>query len=230
MKTGMTRLVAPESGYPLLFCCLFLAILLPGFGAGQASGAGSERLTSTVLYFKIPDFETWKEAYRELEGQREKAGEQNFEAGLLGNIPGYGYIRSDWNSPDAFRNFVDKPRFEKAMQKGGVQGKIRSLVLLEKERSKVRGDKATSLMFYKVQDYDGWKKTFDGVMGLRKAGGELSYRYGLIDGQPNTVYMMNEWSSIKDFESYLKRAEFNQVMQVAGVIPPPTILIFDRKW
>tara|TARA_R100001369_G_scaffold48565_1_gene75098 strand:+ start:59075 stop:59773 length:699 start_codon:yes stop_codon:yes gene_type:complete len=88
--------------------------------------------------------------------------------------------------------------------------------------------KAKSLIYHKVKDYDKWKEAFDEFLPIREANGELSYEVGILEDDPNTVYVLNTWKSKDDYNKFKETAALKDKMNEAGVSEAPTFLYLNQ--
>lgn len=88
--------------------------------------------------------------------------------------------------------------------------------------------KTKSLVYHKVKDYGIWKKAFDDFFAKREKSGELSYEVGVLEDDPNTVYVFNTWKSEDHYKEFKKDKELEEKMQEAGVIGPPKFLLLNK--
>jgi len=87
---------------------------------------------------------------------------------------------------------------------------------------------AKSLIYHKVKDYDKWKEAFDEFQPIREANGELSYEVGVLEEDPNTVYVLNTWKSKEDYNKFKETAALKDKMNEAGVSEAPTFLYLNQ--
>ena len=85
-----------------------------------------------------------------------------------------------------------------------------------------------TLMHHRVKDFSNWKKAFDNFSPTRKLKGEISYEVGRSHEDPNDVYVINEWRSVKDFNSFMQNPDLKDLMENAGVLEEPHIMIIDE--
>lgn len=83
-------------------------------------------------------------------------------------------------------------------------------------------------MYHKVEDFDIWKKAFDGFSGIRKSSGEKSFSVGTIHNEPNTAYVINEWESEEVLQAFLGNADLAEAMKASGVLEAPHTLILSE--
>ena len=85
-----------------------------------------------------------------------------------------------------------------------------------------------SLMYHKVEDFNKWKAAFDSFYQFRKNSGEQSYSVGTIEGDPNNVYVINDWNSMAEFEAFVQSPELAEAMKNAGVLEPPHKILLNE--
>lgn len=76
---------------------------------------------------------------------------------------------------------------------------------------------AITFVQHRVADYDAWRKVYDGVADLQRAGGvteEAVYR-GAED--PNSVLVMHRFGSADEARSFFQNPELRRAMADAGV-------------
>ena len=83
-------------------------------------------------------------------------------------------------------------------------------------------------MHHKVQDFEKWKKAFEGFAETRKKAGEVDYSVGTLQNEPNTAYVINTWKNIEQFEAFFGAAELKEAMGAAGVLEAPTVIILNE--
>jgi len=88
--------------------------------------------------------------------------------------------------------------------------------------------KTKSLIYHKVKDYGIWKKAFDDFLPQREKNGELSYEVGVLEDDPNTVYVFNTWKSKDHYKKFKEDQELKEKMNDAGVTEPPTFLLLNK--
>ncbi|MEE9555019.1 MAG: cyclase [candidate division Zixibacteria bacterium] len=76
---------------------------------------------------------------------------------------------------------------------------------------------------HKVRDYKAWKEVFDNFEDTRKSGGEKAYHIMNTEDDPNNLYVMFEWDSRENANSFLQSSELKKTMETAGVVEKPTI-------
>ncbi len=84
------------------------------------------------------------------------------------------------------------------------------------------------LIRHKVKDYPAWKKVFDGVIDIRKAGGEKSYQILHTDNDGNNLVALFEWDSLENAKKYAGSTELKEAMGNAGVVEQPEIYFLEE--
>ncbi|WP_051119604.1 hypothetical protein [Gillisia sp. CAL575] len=114
---------------------------------------------------------------------------------------------------------------------------LMSLVLISWKNSDSNNDlkqksslqyKTKSLTYHKVKDYELWKKAFDEFFAKRVRNGELSYEVGVLEDNPNTVYVFNTWKSEEHYKKFAQDEELKEKMIEAGVIEAPKSLLLNK--
>ena len=85
-----------------------------------------------------------------------------------------------------------------------------------------------SLTYHKVKDYNIWKKAFDDFFAKRVKNGEISYEVGVLENDPNTIYVFNTWKSVDHYKNFLKNEELIEKMEEAGVTEDPKSLLLKK--
>ena len=84
------------------------------------------------------------------------------------------------------------------------------------------------LIKHKVKDYPSWKKAFDGVIDIRRAGGEKSYQILHTDNDNNNLVALFEWDSLENAKKYTSSPELKEAMGKAGVVEQPEIYFLEE--
>lgn len=85
------------------------------------------------------------------------------------------------------------------------------------------------MIHHQVKDFAEWKSVFDQRQGERRAAGELNSETGTLHDDPTTAYIISEWTSMEQLQSYLSDPDLEKIMQEAGVTGKPTVLILDKR-
>jgi hypothetical protein len=79
-----------------------------------------------------------------------------------------------------------------------------------------------------LSDYAAWRKVYDSVAPMQKAGGmtaEAVYR-GVDDS--NEVTVIHEFASIEAARAFARSADLKAAMQTAGVVGASTVWLADK--
>jgi quinol monooxygenase YgiN len=85
------------------------------------------------------------------------------------------------------------------------------------------------MVYHQVKDFAEWKSVFEQGQPMRSAAGELSSEIGTLHDDPNTAYVISEWTSLEQFQTFMADPDLTRTMQQAGVTGKPTVLILDRQ-
>lgn len=85
------------------------------------------------------------------------------------------------------------------------------------------------LIIHEVDDYDAWKKVFDGAAGIRKAAGERSYQVLRYQGEPRRIVHFSAWTSIAAARAFFESPRLVKIRQDAGVKSPEFIYLQELE-
>lgn len=112
-------------------------------------------------------------------------------------------------------------------------GAYSNIMIKDKDRWKIAKTTLTplvkTLIHHQVEEEDKWMSAFHAALPLRSGAGEVSAEYGVIEGSPNTVYVLSTWPSVAAFQSFMADPDLKEAMQQAGVVGQPTVLILDQE-
>jgi ketosteroid isomerase-like protein len=80
-----------------------------------------------------------------------------------------------------------------------------------------------------VKDFAKFKFNFEQGLSMRMSAGEVSEEIGTLHEQPNMVYIISEWVSIREFQAFYAKPDLKKSMKEAGVIGEPTVLILGGQ-
>ena len=84
---------------------------------------------------------------------------------------------------------------------------------------------AYTIVNHPVKDFDAWKAVFDSGLEMRQAAGELSATV-ITGGEDGTqVTVINTWTSLEDANAMLNNPDMKPMMESAGVLEFPTIIM-----
>ena len=86
---------------------------------------------------------------------------------------------------------------------------------------------ALAIIRHKVSDFDAWRKAYDSVGAMQKAGGVIEESVHQAKNDPNDVVVLHRFNSIQEAEKFLASSELKDAMQRAGVAGAPRIEVFE---
>jgi Zn-dependent oligopeptidase len=87
---------------------------------------------------------------------------------------------------------------------------------------------ATMFVRHTVSDYKAWRKIYDDVAPLQKAGGAMAQAVYQAADNPNDITVTHEFGSVEAAHAFVKSDELKQAMQRAGVVGAPTIWLANK--
>lgn len=183
----------------------------------------------SLIYHKVKDYDSWKDAFDEFEYTRTENGELSYEVGVLEDDPNTVYVFNTWKSKDHYKKFKEKAALKQKMEEAGVTESPTFLLLNKLEGTKMLNNKITGIIYHEVEDYKKWKKAFDDFERTRKDFKEVSYEVGTINGDSRMIYVMNQWNTLADYQTFVKDDKLKKAMNHAGVIGKPVFLVFKPK-
>ena len=84
---------------------------------------------------------------------------------------------------------------------------------------------AYTIATHPVKDFETWKAAFDAGLEMRKAAGELSAVVLRGDDDGNQVTVINTWTSLEHAKAMLNNPDMKPVLEAAGVLEFPTIIM-----
>ena len=84
---------------------------------------------------------------------------------------------------------------------------------------------AYTIATHPVKHFETWKAAFDGALAIRQAAGELSAIVLRGGDDDNQVTVINTWSSLDQAKAMLNNPDMKPMMEAAGVLAFPTIIM-----
>ena len=88
-------------------------------------------MIKSVMYHKVQDFNTWKNAFDGFADFRKSSGELSFSVGNLKSDPNTAYVINSWGSVEKLEAFVSSQELADAMKSAGVLEPPHTLILNE---------------------------------------------------------------------------------------------------
>lgn len=80
---------------------------------------------------------------------------------------------------------------------------------------------------HQVRDYAQWKKVFDESRSIVEPYGLKNFEVCCDTRDPNTLYIVHEFTDESRVRQLLESPELKQVMERAGVIGPPEVMFME---
>ena len=87
---------------------------------------------------------------------------------------------------------------------------------------------ATMFIRHTVSDYKAWRKVYDDVSHVQKAGGVTAQAVYQSADNPNEITVTHEFGSVEAAQAFAKSDELKKAMQRAGVVGAPTIWFANK--
>lgn len=219
-------------GLIILFAALLVAWKTPNnkkIEPDLVDNTFQQTKAKSLIYHKVKEYDTWKKGFDEFQPVREENGELSYEVGVLEGEPNTVYVFNTWKSEDHYKRFKETASLKDKMNEAGVSEAPTFLYLDKLEGSKYEDNKITAIIYHEIENYDKWKRTFDDFERTRKEFKEVSYEVGTINGDPNWIYVMNQWDSLADYNAFVNDSKLKDAMNKAGVIGKPIFLVFNPK-
>lgn len=84
-----------------------------------------------------------------------------------------------------------------------------------------------SVVRHHVRDYSAWRKVYDEVEPIQKAGGVIEESVYQDKDDPNDVLVLHRFASRGAAEAFFASAELHAALGRAGVDGPPRIEFFE---
>ena len=84
---------------------------------------------------------------------------------------------------------------------------------------------AYTIATHPVKDFETWKAVFDSGLEMRQSAGELSAIVLREKDDGNQVTIINTWTSLEHANALLNNPDMKPMMEAAGVLEPPTIIM-----
>jgi quinol monooxygenase YgiN len=206
-------------------------LLLASFAATPATAQDSSLTTpaKTFTYHEVEDFTAWKAMYDGAYEMRRQAGELTATVGMLADRPNTVWIVNTWTSTAAAKAHLANKEVAAKMAEGGVTSPPTVYFLDQKDKGTLtNGSGIMTLTMHPVAEFGKWKNMFDGAEAIRKTAGELDYETGGVNGDPNQVYVLNEYTSESSARAHFGNPHVAAAMKKGGVTGAPVFFIMRR--
>jgi uncharacterized protein (DUF1330 family) len=86
---------------------------------------------------------------------------------------------------------------------------------------------ALALVLHRVEDYDAWRRVYDSVSDLQKAGGVTAESVHRMVDDPDNVLVIHEFDTVDHARSFFADPVLRDAMQRGGVVGEPRIEVFE---
>ena len=88
---------------------------------------------------------------------------------------------------------------------------------------------ATMFVRHQVADYAAWRRVYDTLEPVQKAGGVTAEDVYQAVGDPNDLTVTHEFATIEAAQAFAGSAELRAAMHDAGVVGAPTVWFAERS-
>jgi quinol monooxygenase YgiN len=87
---------------------------------------------------------------------------------------------------------------------------------------------ATMVVLHRVRDYGAWRRVYDDVAPMQKAGGVIEESVYRAKGDPNNVLVLHRFATMAEAEAFISSDELRGAMERAGVEGAPRIELYEE--
>ncbi|WP_285314405.1 hypothetical protein [Pseudarthrobacter sp. fls2-241-R2A-168] len=84
-----------------------------------------------------------------------------------------------------------------------------------------------AIILHRVADYDSWRKVYDSVGDMQKAGGVTQESVHQMVDDPNNVLVIHHFASVDTARAFFGREDLRDAMQRSGVQGEPRVELFE---
>jgi hypothetical protein len=88
---------------------------------------------------------------------------------------------------------------------------------------------ATMFVRHQVADYAAWRRVYDTLGAVQKAGGVTAEAVYQAAGDPNDLTVTHDFATIEAAQAFAGSAELQTAMHDAGVVSAPTVWFTERR-
>ena len=81
------------------------------------------------------------------------------------------------------------------------------------------------LIIHAVDDYQAWKRIFDGAAAIRRDAGELRFQVLSYESDANRIVHFSRWESIAKARAFFESPRLAEIRRQAGVLEPEFIYL-----
>ena len=87
---------------------------------------------------------------------------------------------------------------------------------------------AMAVILHRVKDYDAWRRVYDEVEPMQKAGGVIAESVYQSQAHPNNVLVLHSFKTMAEAQAFFESQDIRSAMQRAGVEGVPRIEFFEE--
>ena len=87
---------------------------------------------------------------------------------------------------------------------------------------------ALMVVLHPVNDYEAWRKVYDEVGPIQKAGGVIEESVYRAKDDPNNVLVLHRFATVGEAEAFLQNPDLQAAMERGGVAGPLRAEIFEE--
>ena len=88
---------------------------------------------------------------------------------------------------------------------------------------------ATMIIRHQVADYAAWRRVYDALEPVQKAGGVTAEEVYQAVGDPNDLTVTHDFATLEAAQAFMGSAELQAAMHDAGVVGAPTVWFTERR-
>jgi phosphohistidine phosphatase SixA len=87
---------------------------------------------------------------------------------------------------------------------------------------------ALLVLLHRVKDYAAWRKVYDEVAPMQKAGGVTAESVFRAKDDPNNVLVLHHFASMPEAVAFMNGSDLREAMERAGVEGEPRLEFYDE--
>jgi uncharacterized protein (DUF1330 family) len=86
---------------------------------------------------------------------------------------------------------------------------------------------AMTVVLHRVADYDAWRRVYDSLADVQKAGGVIADSVHRMVGDRDNVLVLHEFGTVDEARAFFASPELQDGMRRAGVQGQPRIELYE---
>ena len=192
--------------------------------AGVQVTPSSHPVVAAVVTHEVTDYATWKQAFDEHAGARQRAGIIGTHINRGADSPNLVSVYLGASDVASLRGFLNDDDLGATMARAGVKGPPTVVLMTPVEDMAVK-DRALpgAIVSHHVASYETWKKVFDEDAPSRAKSGIVGYAINRGLEDPNTVIVYLQSSTLEEVRGFCASPARKETMTRAGVDGAPRI-------